>query len=571
MAPLARGRATLGGGAFTLASRFVEENVPAKRPIAINNRKGTPFWQLLAKAGIPSTIVRVPQTFPPDPNPGGRLLSGLGVPDIRGTFGTYTYYTSEPPAAGGGDTEKGGKVVLLDVEPGDRSVETIIYGPFNKLFDQPPEILLPLKLELDWNAREVKIHYDGQDLTLKQGEWSDFVGIEFKIRKLVKVHGIARFHLIELGPRLKLYLSPINLDPMHPIVPVTYPASFAREIHDRIGGDWPTLGWGPDTWALDEEVLDEKAFAEDVDFATSKFEAILDKFIADPRDRVYTQVFYFTDRVAHMFWRFQDPENPAYDPSLAQGWSGYLLESYQRMDKIVGHALDRLPADGVILICSDHGFSTWRRSFNLNTWLVRNGFMSLKGQGESKQMTLDDLFVEGQFWPNVDWSRTRAYALGLGAVYVNLLGREKEGVVSPGAEYDAVCAELKAKLEAFVDTTTGLHPVSRLYSRDEMYEKYDPNLMPDLRAANSYGYRVSWQTSLGGIPKQLFDDHKSKWSGDHCSLDPALVPGILLLEPRDRTRPRPGDRGHHADAARTVRPAAAGRSGGKPLKLRTSS
>ncbi|MBK8231092.1 MAG: alkaline phosphatase family protein [Candidatus Eisenbacteria bacterium] len=518
----------LGGGAYAWAAPFVRENVPMKKPVAINNRKGTPYWQTLAANGIHSTIVRVPQTFPPDPNPGGRLLSGLGVPDIRGTFGTYTYYTSEPFASSSGDTEKGGKVVLLDVEPGDNSVETIIYGPFNKLFDDPPEILLPVRLELDWNARAVTIQFDDQRISLKEGEWSDFVGIEFKLRKLVKVNGIARFHLLELGPRLRLYMSPIHIDPMRPIVPVTYPPSFAKEIHDRIDTDFPTIGWGPDTWALDEQVTTEEVFAEDVDFTTTKFEKIFDAFLTDERDRVFTQIFYFTDRVAHMFWRFQDPGNPAFDQKLAPEWSGYLLQSYQRMDAIVGRALDKLPPDGILLVCSGHGCSTWRRSFNMNTWLVRNGFMSLKGQNDAKPMTLDDLFVEGQFWPNVDWSRTRVYALGLGAMYVNLLGREKEGIVSPGEEYDQTIRELKEKLEAFVDTTTGIAPIHRVYTRDEMYKDYDPELMPDLRAANSYGYRVSWQTSLGGIPKELFEEHNSKWSGDHCSLDPSLVPGILF-------------------------------------------
>lgn len=528
---VALGLALLGGvGIYVGAERFVARNVPEQRPIAINNRKGEPFWQTLARHGVRSAVIRVPQTFPPDKNPGGRLLSGLGVPDVRGTFGTYTYYSSDPAATTrGGDTEKGGKVVIVDVEPGDRSVSSIIYGPFNKLFDDPkePEILLPVTFELDWKAHSVRIEVDGQTITLKEHEWSDFVRFEFPIRKLVKVHGIARFHLLELDQKFRLYLSPVQIDPMKPILPVTDPPGFAKEIHDRIG-DYPTLGWGFDTWALDEEVTDEKVFAEDYEFTTGKYEQILEAFLDDPNEQLYTQIFYFTDRVAHMFWRFLDPQNPAYDPTLAGEWGDFVFRSYQRMDQIVGKVLDRLPPDGLLLICSDHGFSTWRRSFNMNTWLVQNGFMTLKAQVPGKTLNLDDLFGHGQFWPNVDWERTRAYALGLGAVYINVLGRERQGIVTPGPEYDAVCLELKTKLEAFVDSTTGLHPVSRVYRRDEMYKSYDKNLMPDLRAANSKGYRVSWQTSLGGIPKELFDDHKSKWSGDHCSLDPTLVKGILF-------------------------------------------
>jgi predicted AlkP superfamily phosphohydrolase/phosphomutase len=530
----------LGSGAFFFVRSFVAQNIPAKRPIAINNRKGTPFWQILSKHGIHSTVIRVPQTFPPDANPGGRLLSGLGVPDIRGTFGTYSYYTSEPPGTTGKtDTEMGGKVVPLDVAPGDPSVQTFIYGPFNKLFDDPPEIHLPMTLDLDWEGRRVDIRFQDQTVHLGEGEWSDFVRFTFPIRKVIKVRGIARFYLLEMGPQLKLYLSAINLDPLDPIVPITYPEGFAKQIHDQIG-DWKTLGWALDTWAFNEKVTDEAIFAQDLDFTVTKFEKILDAFLDDPDERVYTQIFYYTDRVAHMFYRLLDPQNPAYDPKLADEWGDYVREIYERMDRTVGHVLDRLPPDGVLLVCSDHGFSTWRRSFNMNTWLVRNGFMKLKGQGQNKQLTLDDLFVEGQFWPNVDWSRTKAYALGLGSIYINQLGREREGIVAPGAEYDQVCREIQDGLEACVDSLTGEHPVAKVYRRDEMYSDYDPDLIPDLRAANNLGYRVSWQTSLGGIPKEMFDDHTERWSGDHCSLDPKLVKGILFCNRPLRIEGQPG-------------------------------
>jgi predicted AlkP superfamily phosphohydrolase/phosphomutase len=196
----------------------------------------------------------------------------------------------------------------------------------------------------------------------------------------------------------------------------------------------------------------------------------------------------------------------------------------------VGKARAALPPDGVLLVCSDHGFSSWRRSFNINTWLVRNGFMVLRGAGEQK--TLENLFVSGQFFENVDWNRTKAYALGLGCIYINVLGRERDGIVSPGAEYDRVCAEIKQKLEAFTDPETGENPVHRVYRRDEMYRDFDPDLIPDLRAANNLNYRVSWQTSLGGAPPDYFEKHDSPWSGDHCSLDPDLVRGIFFCNRR---------------------------------------
>jgi predicted AlkP superfamily phosphohydrolase/phosphomutase len=523
----------LAAPVFFGARSFVRTNIPMKQPTVVNNRKGATFWQVLAEHGIRSTVIRVPNTFPPDANPGGRLLSGLGVPDIRGTFGTYTIYTSDTgdkdrPTASR-DTEMGGKVVLLDVEQGDPAVDTFVYGPFNKLFDTPPEIQLPMRLGLDWGNKRVNIEVSGQKLSLKEGEWSDFIRLEFPIRRVVRVKGITRFCLLQLGPQLKLYMQAINFDPLNPVFPITYPEGFAKEIFQKVGL-FKTLGWAMDTWALDEGVTTEKQYAEDRDFFVTKFETMMNAFISNPRDRLYVQVYYYTDRDGHMFWRFLDPGNPAYDPDQARVWGNFVRQSYQRMDAAVGKARAALPPDGVLLVCSDHGFSSWRRSFNINTWLVRNGFMVLRGAGEQK--TLENLFVSGQFFENVDWNRTKAYALGLGCIYINVLGRERDGIVSPGAEYDRVCAEIKQKLEAFTDPETGENPVHRVYRRDEMYRDFDPDLIPDLRAANNLNYRVSWQTSLGGAPPDYFEKHDSPWSGDHCSLDPDLVRGIFFCNRR---------------------------------------
>ena len=142
------------------------------------------------------------------------------------------------------------------------------------------------------------------------------------------------------------------------------------------------------------------------------------------------------------------------------------------------------------------------------------------------------LFDQGQFWENVDWSKTRAYAMGLGEVYINLKGRESQGIVEPGAEYDALKIELKERLVAMVDPETGESPVSRVVSREEAYSKFDPNMIPDLFVMNNDGYRVSWQTSLGGVPKEVFETNNAVWSGDHCSVDPEIVKGIFFTNRR---------------------------------------
>jgi predicted AlkP superfamily phosphohydrolase/phosphomutase len=172
---------------------------------------------------------------------------------------------------------------------------------------------------------------------------------------------------------------------------------------------------------------------------------------------------------------------------------------------------------------------------NYNTWLVRNGYMVLKDDRPDTEKKLEDLFGQGQFWPNVDWKRTKAYAMGLGDVYINLKGREAQGIVEPGAEYERIRNELIEGLLAFQDPETGDHPVRRVYKREEIYNGYDENLIPDLLAANNSKYRVSWQTSLGGIPSELLQVNDRKWSGDHCSMDPDNTRGVFFANRRYRT------------------------------------
>ena len=264
------------------------------------------------------------------------------------------------------------------------------------------------------------------------------------------------------------------------------------------------------------------------------FERMMNGLLKDGDWDLYVQVYEYTDRVAHILWRYMDPGHPLYKADKATKYQEAMREAYERMDRIVGEAKAALPEGATLIVLSDHGFTSFRRAVNYNRWLVDNGYLALNaGTGV---MTLQDLFDDNRLlFKNVDWSRTRAYALGLGNVYVNLRGREREGIVSPGAEYAALIAELKTKLPQMVDPETGEKPVFAVYTRDEIYKSYDPDLTPDLRITNAPHYRVSWQTSLGGVPEKLIEVNDKAWSGDHCSLDPSFVPGMFFCN-----RPVPG-------------------------------
>lgn len=218
---------------------------------------------------------------------------------------------------------------------------------------------------------------------------------------------------------------------------------------------------------------------------------------------------------------------------------GSILEAYQRMDKIVGETVAKMPKDAILMVVSDHGFASWRRSMNYNTWLATEGYLVLKGQDPGRK-NLEDLFDQsGQFFENVDWSKTRAYAMALGNIYINLKGREGKGIVEPGPQYDALMAEIRQRLEAFVDQETGDKPVAHVWTRDEAYGVYDPALIPDLFPSNSEGYRVGWQDALGVVAKAITEPNLDVWSGDHCSVYPPLVDGIIFANRKLTTAEHP--------------------------------
>ena len=534
------------------AGAWVAEYIPEKRPSAINRRQGIPMWDVVASKGLKSRIVHVPITFPASELEHGNLLSGLGVPDISGRVGKPFYFTSELDLPGGGSNEFSIEVVQLEDNRG--VIEVDIVGPPNRLFDEPKFISTPMTLTVAEDRGSVEIAVGEQKFSLRPGEWSDWTSFEFAFNPFISVHGISRFYLLSVAPEVRLYLSPINFDPGK--LPVGFkissPSSWAGDLAGEFG-PYKTIGWAIDTWAVSAGFATEQIFWDDMLWTVNQYRKMFTEFLKEDDD-LFVQCFEFPDRVGHVFWRTIDPTHPAYDAALAEKWGGSILESYQIMDEIVGEAMAAAEASGATLIVlSDHGFASFRKAVNYNTWLVQNGYMGLREGVEARERNLEILFDQGQFWENVDWSKTRAYALGLGEIYVNLAGREAQGIVKPGAEYDTLKLELEAKLEAMIDPSNGARPVSRVVPRERIYKAFDPNVMPDLFVTNTDGYRVSWQTSLGGVQKDLIEDNAEVWSGDHCSVDPELVKGILFMNRRLKTDRAPYIADIYATVLNTLR------------------
>jgi predicted AlkP superfamily phosphohydrolase/phosphomutase len=500
--------------------------IPLRAPRLINNRHGVPFYRTVAQAGIRTAVIRMPLAFPASPLPNGELLAGLGVPDLRGTWGTFYYFSTALSQYDTGDTEFGGKLVRLDFGNG-RSLTTTLEGPPDPTSAIPARLTTPLGIEILSQPPRVRVTLAGESQTMGEHRWSGWMRMTFRAGPFIKLHGITRFYLEQASPDVRLYMTPMSFNPDNEDVPITAPREFGGRL-SRIDGFHKSLGWWDDTWALNEGRIDDGVFLQDLDNNMSTEERMMLDVLDHDQPDLMVCVYTDTDSVSHMFYRLLDPQHPMYDPALAAKYGDAILNVYEHMDRIVGEAMARLRPGDTLLVVSDHGFHTWRRGFNTNTWLVANGYLVMKNQGTREPAKrLDDLYDRGSFFPNVDWSRTRAYALGLGQIYLNLQGRERDGIVPPAAA-ENLRREIRARLLAYRDPDNGLAPICKVLFPRRIYHGGQLSDAADLQLAFNDGYRTSWQTALGAAPPGIVVINQSKWSGDHCASDPSQTKGVFF-------------------------------------------
>jgi predicted AlkP superfamily phosphohydrolase/phosphomutase len=477
--------------------------IPLTGGSIVNRREGQPFWGAAEAAGFRASVLRVPVTYPPDDI--SRMLSGMGVPDLLGTQGTFTIYSTR-------DLE-GENARTVKVLPENGRVETDFEGPAHPLKQGAEALTVPLSIEAR-GPSGVHITLDGTELALATGDWSDWIPLRFSVGWVVGIRAMVRLHLVSAFPNLQLYVSPINLDPRDPVSAISSPPGYAKELAERIGL-YHTIGMPEETWSLNEGMISDGAYLDMVRTVLAEREKMLFDALEQNESDLVVVVFVQTDRVSHMFFRGIDSEHPLFN-ATGTAARGAIEWIYRESDRILGETMDRLTPDDRLIVLSDHGFSSFRRSVHLNRWLVEQGFMTLKaGQPQS-----DSLFT------NVDWTRTRAYAIGLNGIYLNLADRERLGVVRAD-QAKSLKDDLSAKLRDFVDPETGASVVANVYLSEDIYQGSEAYDAPDLVIGYSEGYRASWQTALGGVPTPLLQDNDRKWSGDHC-IDPVKVPGVLF-------------------------------------------
>jgi predicted AlkP superfamily phosphohydrolase/phosphomutase len=478
-------------------------------------RTGPAFWEILEDHDIPTVILRLPSNFPPTGEK-TRSISGMGTPDMLGTYGTFSFYTTRPYVI---TDDTGGRLYIVDNF--NDKVESTIFGPPNSFVKGNPSVEVPLTVYLDPDFPVAKIEVQDTELILNVGEWSDWVGLSFNMMPFVSTSGMVRFYLKSVRPDFELYMSPIQIDPRSPALPISTPPGYAAELAEAIG-PYYTQGIAEEYWALNEGRLNEKEYLQQTEFVLQQTKRMLDYELDRFEWGLLYCYFSTIDPLQHMFWRLEDPTHPLYDEELAAEYGGVIEHYYTRLDSVLGHALERVGPETTVICLSDHGFTSFRRNFHLNTWLYKNGYIALRDEFREES---------DEFFENVDWTGTRAYALGINGLYINQIGREKDGTVAPGAEREHLVDELRAKLLAIVDPESGKHVIAEAYKTDDWYSGECTDIAPDIIVGYNDGFRGSWETALGKITRTLLTDNTRRWSGDHC-MAKDVIPGVLFTNRR---------------------------------------
>jgi predicted AlkP superfamily phosphohydrolase/phosphomutase len=456
-------------------------------------RAGRPFWEILAEHGIPATVIRMPTNYPPEEH-SGEALAGMGTPDLEGTFGTFTYYTDDPSETA--REVSGGRIIPVSAEAW--RVVLPVEGPPDSLRRDRRPTHADMVADIDPDAAAASFRIGGQQFILRQGEWSPWVRVRFPLMGGIRgVSGMFRIYARQLHPAIHIYRSPLNIDPQDPALPISAPPGYAGELARRIGLFY-TQGIEEDTSALRQNAIDLPEYLDLSRFIAERHRAMLRECLRRFHDGLLFFYFSEVDQDSHMLWERHEDE---------------LLRTYQSVDRALGEVLDGARG-ATVMVMSDHGFASFRRAFNLNAWLRREGFLTLRGAAAGD--------AERPF-ANVDWSHTKAYALGLNALYLNMAGREAHGIVHPGAERDALLAGLRARLAAFRDPESGQPVIQDVAPVAPSASRY----APDLIVGPSAGYRISWETALGETPPTVLEDNTDAWIGDHC-MAAQVVPGVLL-------------------------------------------
>jgi predicted AlkP superfamily phosphohydrolase/phosphomutase len=468
------------------------------------------IFEQASRKGYPATCLWWPATFPARPELPVRTIPGLGTPDIYGQLGVGTLFTSVEDL----DHELRKTRVESLIERGSRVFVGSLKGPERKTRKGISQPALELKLEIK-DDRYATLILGQQAIELGVGKWSPIIELSFKLGIFVRVHALTRVILTSTTPDVNLYILPLQLHPLHSAWQYATPGGFVKNTWQS-HGPFLTLGWPQDTTGLEESCMTDDQF---LDLCTSIFETRKNIFLHhlnDFQEGVLASVFDSLDRIQHMFW---------YD-------RGDIIEQwYERLDEMVGRVAQRLEGGNSgrthLIVVSDHGFGNFDYKVHLNRWLIEHGYLKPKHEDEKGKLG------------DVDWGQSRAYALGLNSVYLNLTNREGQGIVDPG-QVEPLLVELQEELSAW-NGPDGGPLVQNTWRRDEALQGPLATYGPDLLVGYSAGYRGSAQTGIGSWEGESLEPNRDHWRADHC-FDPESVPGVIFSNQGLQNYPNPSYR-----------------------------
>jgi len=423
--------------------------LPLQKTRVESLRRGTPFWQTLADRGVPVTVIRMPTNYPPVG--AGREIAGMGTPDLRGTQGTFTYYTDNPDAAGG-DVPGG---MIRKAELRNDHAELVIPGPPNSLRKDRVYSTATMLIDIDPERPVARFDTGRSVAVIQEGEWSDWMTVDFPLLPhVVSATGMFRVYAKRLRPRVEIYISPVNIDPEEPALPISSPSSYAKQF-----GRFYTLGIPEDTASLRQGVFDLGEFLSQTHLVLEDEQRMLREALQRFDDGFLFFYFSSVDQNSHILWGKHDD---------------LLTPIYHAVDSAIGEAMTREP-DAAFIVMSDHGFSTFDRAVNLNTWLRVEG--------------LDQ----------------KAHAVGLNALYLDGADRE----------------DVSRRLLAWRDPKNGTAVVK------SVTQTHGGAGAPDLIIGYSPGYRASWATGVGDVPPEEIEDNQDAWIADHC-INAADITAVLF-------------------------------------------
>lgn len=489
-------------------------NIPISKPKIELKRKSKSFWKIVSSKGIFSAVLRVPFTFPPEKFY-GVMVSGLGTPDLRGSQGSFSFYSD---AEGKEFDVSDGVVEQLNKVSENANpyiYEGVLKGPENPFRKGNPPLGIPFKLTVDKKEKNAFIEIGTEKVKLEEGKLTGWIRVEFKAGP-VKISGLVQLIPESLDP-VKLYFSPINIDPEKPSMPISHPKILSVYL-SKLLGPYATLGMAEDTSAVNEGVLSLESLLDQTYYYQKERERIFFDTLKKYKKGLLVQVFEATDRVQHMFWQFlENPRLKVGKKTAGKRLTHAVQVVYKAMDQFLGELLPELRKDDLLMIVSDHGFNSAKREFHLNSWLHKEGYLVLK-QGKTKS---------GKWYADVDWSKSRAYGQGLNGIFLNIKGREKYGTVYAGKEAEQLKEEIKKKLIKVMDEKTGKPVMKAVYKREELYRGPYTQNAPDVIVGYSIGHKVAWESAVNFVGGDIFQDNKKMWTGDHCFTSDQ-VPGIFF-------------------------------------------